>query len=209
MPISLSGPAVHSLGPCHIYARLRTVTTGTVTTGSPVYLGTCDTTPKIERQVSKLPVMNDISGREKPFATIYDAEEHVVSGVLSRFDYSLYRLLADQAGSPAVKEVGDLGSDTRLERGSIITGVSDAELMLVYEFTANFGGVNHPLARADQPRGRRYFAVEFDFAEDPTGTRATLLPFAATCRALYDSATRRMRLYTEDPAELPAVPTPT
>jgi hypothetical protein len=181
------GAFTHTYGPIDVYARLRN--------GTAAYLGTTVAGPEPEAEQSFLPVINDLGGRSVPFQVVYDGAEHLVTLVLNRFDYSVWSTL--RALTP-----GGLGADAGVSRGTLVLGVYDFELILIFTYK------NAPAAAqaADMPAGRRYYSARIEkYRESTQGTRVTEVATIIRCSNLFNPTTRAFGLFTEsDFGSLPA-----
>lgn len=195
---------VQTLGPGHVYIKFRGDMTG-VLESVYSYLGTCETCPVVEIDQPKLPVMNDLAGRTFPFQKVEDGEQHLVTLVLNKFDYTVWRRAYDTYHHLTL--ITNHGIDDRYKRGSLHMGIGDFQLLLVNDFSgvAPF----HPLAQADQPIGRLYFSAELVKAkEDPSANRAQTIAAAFRCDGIWDSSSRSFFTYTETSSGIGSFPAP-
>lgn len=198
---------LHSGGPTHVYAAFRTAGAGPgpFPAQTPQYLGTAESSPIVEAQQFVLDVKNDLAGRQATFASVDDGEEHVVTMAINRFDYTVWKAVRDRVNHQA--SVAGHGWDTRLKRGTVITGSYDIALVLAFEFAAF--QPSHPQIAADYPLGRYYYSAHpASYREDKTGTRIDTVAVAFRCVPVYDTADKIFKLYTEDPAKLGTIPPP-
>jgi len=183
---------LHVTGPTHLYAR------GRAASAPWLYLGTAKVSPVVDADPVYIPVMSDLAGRSKPIQKIYDGESHAVSLTLTRFDYTVWRMLRDAQSHSST--LADHGYDSRIERGNLVMGGGDFELVLKYDY---YGTV---AATGDLPQGRWYSsAVVGNYREDSIGTRSQEISVRFDCDAMYVPLTREFWLYTEI---LPALPNP-
>jgi hypothetical protein len=160
------------------------------------YLGTCVVTPEYEGIPSYIPIMNDLAGRSVPMANLYDGEIHRVSMVMNRFDYVVYRRLRDQP-SHQLPGAG-AGIDYRYDRGTIVTGRFDVQLIFANSF---YGSTNN---NVNSPVGRMYYTTLLNgYKESSAGTRVTEIALLFECHNLFVSESRGFQLYTEDPSQFP------
>lgn len=130
----LSLPDYHVTGPVHHYLR------SPAAPNQIFYLGTAETTPRVELRPAYQDVMNDIAGRSLPAQRTFDGESAMIGTVLTRFSKSAYAW-ALQAGVMIAP-----GFEGRFSRGSLVYntrvpgGLSTArntarsfELWLVFE----------------------------------------------------------------------------
>lgn len=158
------------------------------------FLGTAEVTPVIQAEPAKLRVQNDIAGRTMGIQDVYDGERHVVNTVLNRFDYAVWKACRDSYYHLA--SITNHGVDDRYKRGSLLRGIGDFQLILVYDFTGVAPA--HPLATADQPVGRMYYSAVLDgWGEDAGATKVQAMPCTFGCESVYDPSTRSFGLYTE------------
>lgn len=73
-------------GPIHLFVRFR----GTAAIN---YLGTCVAAPEPTHTKSRIPIMNDLAGRNEPFNVVKDGEHAVVSATMNRFDMGLWNTI--------------------------------------------------------------------------------------------------------------------
>lgn len=96
-------------GPVHLW----TGTGGALGANTPQYLGTFEQAPDIDIKGEWDQVMNDLSGSKLPLDRLFEGEEGMVSGVLTRFNWpTLRRLMARPrfVGTPGFNPSGDIGT---------------------------------------------------------------------------------------------------
>jgi hypothetical protein len=114
-------PRYHVTGPVHHYVR------------SPAYpsriyyLGTAETTPRVELRPSYRDIMNDVAGRTLPGQRTFDGEAAMVGTVLTRFSKEAYAAILSAGVTLAP------GQEGRYSRGSLVFGVKTFELWLSFE----------------------------------------------------------------------------
>lgn len=122
---ALSLPAYHVTGPVHHYVRTPTST-------DIFYLGTAETTPRVELRPAYRDIMNDIAGRTLPAQRTKDGESAVVGTVLTRYSKAAYgRLCA--VGSQIPNLTLAPGWEGRKSRGALVFGQLTWELWLVFQ----------------------------------------------------------------------------
>lgn len=97
-------------GPANIWA-------GVGANGAPLFVGNVERTVAIEFRPTYTPVMCDLGGQRVPVDQIYDGEDAVISGDLTRFNESVYQLMTTYPGSKqggaatrGINVPGDIGS---------------------------------------------------------------------------------------------------
>lgn len=181
----------HALGTIHHFVRFRGE-------AAALYLGTAEVTPLVDGEPMLLEVKNDLAGRQLGIQDVDDGERHTVSTVINRFDFTTWKRVSDRYYH--LGTVASRGLDDKNKRGSLIRGIGDFQLILLYDFTAV--APTHPLATAEQPVGRLYYSANpVVWKEDPSATRVMAIPVSFRCESIYDPSTRSFGLYTEDPAK--------
>lgn len=118
---SLSLPAYHVTGAVHHFLR------SPASPSNIYYLGTAETTPRVELRPAYRDIMNDIAGRTLPGQRTFDGEAAMIGTVLTRFSKEAYAWIL-QAGVTIAP-----GFEGRYSRGSLVFGVKTFELWLVFE----------------------------------------------------------------------------
>jgi len=137
---------------------------------SAVFLGTCETPPKIEVIIGQKDVKNDIGGSEIPFDSLYLGRMARTTAIINRPNMSV--ILAAQAASPIIPNpgfdyFGDIGSLT-VQEGYCYT------VWVVFPYS----NPAVKTAMAGQPWGYRFpFSTLEDEVMDGLGTDARRWPF--------------------------------
>lgn len=118
---ALALPDFHVTGPVHQF--VRTPGTG----GAALYLGTSEVTPKVDVKPMVGDVFNDIGGRAIPMQKTDQGEMAVVGTLLNRYSQGTMNTIL--ARGAKIKK----GQRTRGSKGSLLFGVADFELWLVFE----------------------------------------------------------------------------
>ena len=80
----------YTSGPCPLYA-------GVGLNGAPVFLGHAERFPRIQIRPRWSDVYCDLSGQSVPYDQVYDGEDAVVTADLTRWNESVYAVMADRA----------------------------------------------------------------------------------------------------------------
>lgn len=157
--------------------------------GTTAYLGTAVLAPEIERRPAYINVQNDLGGRSVPFQKVYDGAQHIITTTLNRFDWDVYALLSE--------DDVDIGFDSGTQRGSLVLGDQDFELVLVNSFSGSAS-----LSSA-YPPGRRYWScILLGARESTVGTRVTEVSLVFEANALFDASTRIFELFSDAPNDV-------
>lgn len=201
----------HTPGPIHLFCRFRGAAT-------VYYVGTCVAAPEPEHHKSRIPVMNDLAGRNEPFQIVKDGENAVVFATMNRFDWPLLqsiRALDSQNTPPATPGAGNLlaGQENAGVRGTLVVGYTDFQLLLWSQyngFAGQSGTANDALPI------RQYNSVELaDYKESTTGTRVLEVACAFKCVSVYSVPTLSFGggtvnttggLYTENASQIGVTP---
>ncbi len=181
-------PAVYTTpGPVDHFVRYRT--------GTAYYLGTAVQSPDEEGKPAYINIFNDEGGRSVPVQKVYDGEQVYVTTTLNRFDPTIYQDLRGKGKSSAVA-----GFDSELDRGRLVIGINDVELILVnrYAGLANTAISNTGVASGitAQPGRRYYSALLVGWRENKIGTRVTDVSLIFECNSV-QNALKQFALYTE------------
>lgn len=196
----------------HLFARFRGQTT-------IFYLGTCVASPEPEHHKARIPVMNDIAGRSRPFQVIKDGEGAIVYATMNRFDWPLLqsiRALDSANVFPSTPAAGNLaaGSEAANTRGTLVLGLTDFQLLIWWEY---FGVAGASGSVNDAQPVRQYNSVEMLDMKEAAPGRAQEVACAFSCESLYSPTTRSFSggvagtaagLYTENPAVIGAAGAP-
>jgi len=158
----------------------------------PIYLGTAVAAPESECEKFRIPIMNDLSGRNVPFQMVKDGEIWTITTTMNRFDYPIVRSLMalDGAGAP-------LGSETGYARGTFIFGVSDFQLILLNSYAGTLAA-GLPLP-GDLAVGRQFFTCNIrKYKESTVGTRVVEIAMILDCENLFIPGARGFQCYTEN-----------
>lgn len=94
-------------GPCHIYC-------GVGSGLGPLYLGTCEAAPRIQMSPGWSPLMNDISGDQKPYDYLYQGQDAKVFGDLTVLNWPVLTIVQNRVprGSPlpGLDPLGSVGT---------------------------------------------------------------------------------------------------
>jgi len=202
----------HTSGPVHLFARFRSGTTGL----GPYYLGTCVASPEPEHTKSRIPIFNDIAGRNEPFQIVKDGENATVMATMNRFDYSLLQSIRalDSSNTPNPNPPGgnlNAGAEDTFTRGTFVIGVTDFQLLL----WAQYAGTVSAGTALDESPIRQYNSVEqIVMKETRAGTRVLEVACAFKCTSVYNYTALNFAggtgntaggLYTEAPSRLGGV----
>lgn len=124
---ALSLPDYHVTGPVHHFVRAYT--------GADVYyLGTAETTPRVELRPAYRDIMNDIAGRTLPAQRTKDGESAMVGTVLTRYSKTAYDALCNVGSNRANGRLTIApGWEGRVSRGALVFGQLTWELWLVFQ----------------------------------------------------------------------------
>lgn len=171
-------------GPIHLFARFRGAST-------VYYLGTCVAAPEPEHEKSRIPIMNDLAGRNEPFQIVKDGENAVVMATMNRFDWLLLQTIRglDSTNTPPAaplsgnSQVGQENADTR---GTLTIGQTDFQLILWWEYNSIPGASG---TANDAAPIRMYNSVELvKMKESTVGTRVLEVACAFRCVSVYSIA---------------------
>jgi hypothetical protein len=163
---SVSTPSVTS----NVTGKVTQATIAGKAQGSPVFLGTCENGVTIRAIPEYENVMNDFGGTRKPFDRIYEGEDALSVGILTRWNEPVYRALEsipNFGGVPGVNQPGDIGT-------MMITEGYAYTVWLEFLFSSGRAGYTKAAWVAGGfPAGYRF---PFSWLEGPkereTGTRA-------------------------------------
>lgn len=100
---------LYTTGPAHLFVGV-----GNVSSKEPVYLGTAETAPDIDIQREYEGVPNDLGGSRLPMDRIYEGEEGMVGGVLTRWNEEVIAALMSvpdfENGTRGLNNQFDLGT---------------------------------------------------------------------------------------------------
>lgn len=114
-------PAIpHNSGPVHFFFRNYN------RAGTPIYIGTCETRPRIISKPTYRPVYNDIGG-DVPFDRLYQGEEHLIIGTFTRWEEIAVREMQNRP----LSSFGQGAPGSLLRRGRITAG--DTGTLMVTE----------------------------------------------------------------------------
>lgn len=82
---------MYSTGPALLYAAF---------TGSPFFLGTCESAPDIELTGEFEPIFNDLAGSRLPMDRIWEGEEGLLNLIITRWNEVISRGLFTTLGGP-------------------------------------------------------------------------------------------------------------
>lgn len=166
-------------GPAHLYLVTNT--------GVSSYIGTCETSPQIQFQPRTLEVKNDLAGRTLPFQRTADGEDAVVSCIFTRFDEAVVNNIANYQ---RLATGGSVGTESRLNRGSLVIGYSTFQLIIQDSFygTTAFGATTLP--------GWRFYAAHVaGYVPSPIGTEARKVGLVFQCDNVFDASNFSFKLY--------------
>lgn len=191
------GAFFHTPGPKELYVRFRTNDVFSVAGTDWQFLGTCVTAPDLATEPKFINVFNDYGGRSVPTQLIWDGSESRVACTVNRVDLAVARNIRDQAHRFGT--LASVGRETNKERGSLVLGVNDFELI----FRNTYYGTGN--ATLGMPPGRYYFSVVLEnYEEHTTGTRVEDVSFLFRCNNLYLGG-NGFAQFTEDPSEFPTL----
>jgi len=189
-------------GPIDLFVKLRD--------NSTAYLGTCKEAPEVEVRPAFIDIKSDISGRTVPINKCFDGEQHLIYlTAVNHIDWLAYKFIsrATTGGLGLVGQaIGGTGDTSRvdgpLDRGSLVIGSTDFELVLRY----TFGGT---VVAPELPVGRRYWSCVLVGARESTvGSRLMEVSMVLEANSIYSSTGsssnggRTFKLYTEKPDEV-------
>lgn len=111
-------PAFHVTGAVHHY--INWPGSGV----SPLYLGTCESTPQVKSPFTSKPVMNDITGPTLPAQKLETGQMAIIASALNRFSKTTWAAMLLRAGPPR---------RGRFDRGLLKYGRSTFQLWQVFE----------------------------------------------------------------------------
>lgn len=174
-------------GPKHLFARFRTSGGGTAGLG-PYYLGTCVAAPEPEHHKARIPIMNDIAGRNEPFQIVKDGENAVVYATMNRFDWLLLQTIRglDSTNTPPAAPLAGnafAGQEVVSTRGTLVLGITDFQLLIWSQYNTVLGDSG---TANDATAVRQYNSVELtDYKESTVGTRVEEVACAFKAVSLY------------------------
>lgn len=175
----------HTYGPQHLFARFRSAS-------SVYYIGTCVAAPEPEHEKSRIPIMNDLAGRNEPFQIVKDGENAVIYATMNRFDWSLLQTIRglDSSNSPVTAPLsGDTfaGQESFDTRGTLVIGITDFQLLIWNEYNTVAGASG---TANDAAPVRIYASVELvKYKESSAGTRVAEVACAFKATSVYKIST--------------------
>lgn len=195
-------------GPVHIYCGIGQSfpISGSPVRGQgtvPVFLGTCETAPRIQYNPGWSPVMNDSSGDQKPYDYLYQGKDAKVFGDLTVWNWPVLEAIMNRPNSFA----GGTTFDTELfgDIGTLMVTEGYAyNLWLEFPY-----GTLKPVfgSSGGMPGGIRFIAAWLIGPDeiDP-GTKANKVHIQFHCQRAYDPVTGSFLLADRDVSTLPAFP---
>ncbi len=135
-------------GPCPIYC-------GVGTGGNPLFLGHAEKFPRISIRPHWSPMFVDLAGQGVAYDYVYDGEEAFVVADVTRWNESVYALMADRAktGAAAALSPTDRGTNGFGEIGTLMMTEAVAYgLWIVFPYTAK-------AFYTTQPAGYQFFSA--------------------------------------------------
>lgn len=183
---------VYCTGPALFYVQFPGEST-------PKFLGTAEREPSIDIRPAFSPVLNDLGGQRVPFDMIYDGEEAFVSGLINRFNESVYAQLAARPAHLA----GRRGNNISGEIGTLMVQEGKAVTLWVqFPYVAKaamLGGL--------MPAGYRFRAayLEGPDALRPLGTTARKIGMMFHAIRIFSAVDGSFALYDHDMTGLPGI----
>lgn len=177
---------------------------------TPTPFGTAERGFEIIQDVAYEPVMNDIGGQMKSFDRTFQGKEYLVSGIITRYRETVFRLLSDVPGY--------LGTGTISEPPGFmgtLMGLEQRAVVLIIEYMYGGGGplgaaapFTKPVhASGSLPNGLRFFSADW---KGPTrrsaGTSATKIQCLFHCQRIYNPLTGTMAAGDENCASINGLP---
>lgn len=168
-------------GPKHLFARFRG-------NSAVYYVGTCVAAPEPEHEKSRIPIMNDLAGRNEPFQIVKDGENAVIMATMNRFDWLLLQTIRslDQTNTPPATPLAGntfAGQENPDTRGTLTIGITDFQLLIwsQYNTVAGASGTANDAAPV-----RQYNSVELvKYKESSVGTRVDEVACAFKATSVY------------------------
>lgn len=187
-------------GPVHMYVGTSAAPPNNpFAGGGPVYLGTCESAPRIRLNPQFEPLMNDIGGSRLPYDYLYEDMDGMVFGDLTVWNYPVLSQLLSRPNwlkaAPGVGAFGDIGSLMATEGFTY-------NLWLQFPFFAKAA-----MAGAGLPAGYHFLSA-FLFGPDEIdpGTKANKIHVQFQCMRALNTASGLFSLYDFNFAGVPAVP---
>lgn len=168
-------------GPVHLFSRFRGAS-------AVYYLGTCVAAPEPEHTKSRIPIMNDLAGRNEPFQIVKDGENAVIMATMNRFDWLLLQTIRglDSINTPPATPLAGntaAGWEFADTRGTLVIGRTDFQLLLWWEYNS-VAGVSG--TANDAAPVRMYSSVELvKYKESTVGTRVLEVACAFRATSVY------------------------
>lgn len=195
MAVAGVGAFLHTPGPKELWLKFRSNPASGTSGTDWQLLGTCVTAPAIKTEPKFIDVFNDYGGRSVPFQLVWDGQQSRVAATLNLIDLAVCRNVRDQA--ERVGTLARVGRETRLDRGSLVLGVSDFEMAIRNVF---FGTPN---ALPGMPPGKYFYSVVLEAYEEHTeGTRVEEVSMLFRCLNLSHNNNGFVH-FSEDPADFP------
>jgi hypothetical protein len=178
------GMGTRTPGPQHLFSRFRG-------NSAVYYLGTCVAAPEPEHEKSRVPIMNDIAGRNEPFQIVKDGENATIMATMNRFDWLLLQTIRglDSTNTPPATPLSGntfAGWENSQTRGTLVIGITDFQLLIWNEY-ATVAGASGTVN--DQTPVRMYSSVELvKYKESTVGTRVLEVACAFRAVSVYSSA---------------------
>lgn len=196
-------------GPCHLYVApgiLQASSSGTLapallnycSAASIFYLGTCETVPKIIIDPKWKPLFADIGGDQTPFEFAWMGEDGLVTGVLNRWNESVYKKCATRP-----RPTGTRGTYTASDIGTLMFAEAVAyPLWCHFPYYSKVYGTLY-----NMPAGYRFLA---SFLRGPDeiepGTKASRRAIVFAAAPIYKPSDGTWKLYDENMTYIPSVP---
>lgn len=103
---------IYSPGPALVYAGLGA-------NGAPLFLGTTEGKPRIEKRPHYVPVHNDYAGGTVPLDEMYVGQDALCHGRFSRFNMAVYNVMVNY-GSTNFSGAVSNGNDFAGDRGTLM-----------------------------------------------------------------------------------------
>lgn len=200
---------LYSTGPAHVFVA---GTGGTVTThGTPLYLGTAESRPRINIMRHWREAMNDITGQISPMDLMYQGQSGIISVALSRWNEGVYQRIVHRSVNAGANAADILpGVDSETSVGSLM--IHEAQLThlwltfpkAVLPFYNGGGGLTGN--GGPFPLGYHFFATQIaDQDEMSPGTDPLVRTLQFKAIRAFDVTTRANFLYDFDVTGLPIV----
>lgn len=165
---------------------------------TPVYLGHCESAPRIAWNPQFEPVMNDLAGSRLPYDMLYQGKDAMIIGDLTIWNWLIWDRVRSR---PDFNDVPD--TNDRFDLGSLmLTEGKCFPLWITYPYVAKAA-----MAAGGMPAGRHFLATYLvgPDNEDP-GTRVNKVHVQFHALRAWDPVTGGHKLSDANMTGVPAVP---